>query len=156
MCGRFRLLRNQTFRGEVAAARAETVPSPCFRNRQTARDRPMGSTQQKKNVICVRVALDSAWQESMLYIILLFEILSGAQIYIKFPQMKLSLSGNTKSEWGILFQRVPEGKLHQPKQKSYWSLKWQMETMNNCITSIIFGNGKKKKKKELFHCAATS
>ena len=33
------------------------------------------------------------------------------------------------SEWeyqvkmGILFQRLPEGKLHQTKQKSHWSLR---------------------------------
>lgn len=86
---------------------------------------------------------DSEWHESVLYIILLFEILSGTQTYIKFPQMKLSLSANTKSEWGILFQRVPEGKLHQPKQNSYCSLRWQMETLNNYVTAIIFGNGKK-------------
>lgn len=117
--------------------KAKTVSSHCLGDRRT--DGRTDSTQQEKNVICVRVCPDSAWQPSMLYIILLFEILSSAQIQIKFPQMKLSLSGNTKYEWGILFQRVPEGKLHQPKQKSYLSLKWQMETMNNCITLIVFG-----------------
>lgn len=43
---------------------------------------------------------------------------------------------------GILFQRLPEGKPHQTKHKSHWSLRWQIETLNNCITAIIFGNGK--------------
>ena len=60
-------------------------------------------------------------------------------------ETKLSLSGNPSSKWkmGILLQRLPEGELHETKQKSHWSLRWQIEMLNNCITAIIFGNGRK-------------
>lgn len=96
------------------------------------------SRSQKSKCHLTCFCLDSGWQESVRHIILKFFL--GLK-YDQIPWDEIVSEWEYRVKMGILFQRLPEGKLHQTKQKSHWSLRWQMETLNNCITAIIFGNG---------------
>lgn len=65
----------------------------------------------------------------------------------RFSDLSDSLRWNplcdARSKREVLFQRLPEGKPHQPKQKSDWGARWRMESWSKRITAITFGNGRK-------------